>query len=70
MMTAYEIKGISDALDILDTKLKINCFLQQLQQAPQPLHQPPQLQQPLQQPQVRNSTISFDQYRYKYDDRI
>ena len=43
---------------------KLIAFFQQLQQPSQP---PPQLQQkPLQQPQVRNFTINFDQYRYRY----
>ena len=47
------------SIDALGTNLKIDCFLQQLQQPPQlqqQLQQPPLLQQPLQ-PQVRNSTI-------------
>ena len=51
MLTEYQIKGIIDFS--LCTNLKINCFLQQLQQQQpqlQPLQQPPQLQQQLQPP--------------------
>mgnify|MGYP006903911037 CR=1 FL=1 len=50
MLTECQIKGIIDYS--LCTNLKINCFLQQLQQQQpqlQPLQQPPQLQPPSQQ---------------------
>ena len=50
MLTECQIKGIIDYS--LCTNLKINCFLQQLQQQ-QPQLQPQQLPQPPQLPQLQ-----------------